>query len=56
MGGVTYESLHKVATFFFRYFPQMLIIYLSIFAFARMVAPRQKSENFQHSPLLQRSY
>ncbi len=44
MSGVSYESLHKVLTFFFRYFPQMLIIYLGVFACARMFGTKRQPD------------
>jgi F0F1-type ATP synthase membrane subunit c/vacuolar-type H+-ATPase subunit K len=42
MGGLSFESLHKVLHFFIRVFPQTIFIYALVFAIARL--PQRKSQ------------
>jgi hypothetical protein len=44
MGGVTYESLHKVLHLFVRSFEQTVLIYALLFAIARLVQRQPKSD------------
>ena len=56
MGGVTYESLHKVLHLFVRSFEQTVLIYALLFAVARLVQRQTKSKaGVPATALLQRS-